>query len=141
MSPRHANSQFRLPKQLRDYGKHRNVRVLTVYGGQSYNVQINGLRRGADVIVGTPGRMLDLINKKILDLSLVQYVVLDEADEMLSMGFIEDIESILSETSEYTANCIVFGNTALRNPTIGKPLYARSQNDYHHTQTTYCRQN
>ncbi len=90
---------IQVAKAIKSYGKHRTVRVLTVYGGQSYNLQINGLRRGADVIVGTPGRMLDLIHKKILDLSLVQYVVLDEADEMLSMGFIEDIESILSETS------------------------------------------
>lgn len=83
---------------IRDYGQHRQVRVLPIYGGQSYDRQIRGLRRGVDVVVGTPGRMLDLIRKRLLDLSEVHYVVLDEADEMLSMGFIEDIEAILDET-------------------------------------------
>ena len=91
---------IQVAKAITEYGKHRKVRVLTVYGGQSYNIQIRGLKRGVDVVVGTPGRILDLINKNILDLSQAQYVVLDEADEMLSMGFIEDIESILNETPE-----------------------------------------
>ena len=85
-------------KAVYEYGRHRDVRVLAVYGGQSYSRQINRLRRGVDIVIGTPGRMLDLIRKDILDLSAVRYLVLDEADEMLSMGFIEDIEAILSET-------------------------------------------
>jgi ATP-dependent RNA helicase DeaD len=84
---------------LYEYGSSVGVRVLAVYGGQPYSRQINRLKKGVDVVVGTPGRLLDLINKKALDLSEVQTVVLDEADEMLSMGFIEDIESILNETS------------------------------------------
>ena len=79
-----------------EYGKRLNVRVLAVYGGQPYNLQINRLRQGVDIVVGTPGRLLDLINKRELDLSSVRTIVLDEADEMLSMGFIEDIEEILS---------------------------------------------
>ncbi|MFC1925432.1 DEAD/DEAH box helicase [Chloroflexota bacterium] len=79
-----------------EYGKDLNVRVLAVYGGQSYNLQINPLRRGVDIVVGTPGRLIDLINKRELNLSCVSTVVLDEADEMLSMGFIDDIEEILS---------------------------------------------
>ncbi len=82
------------------YGRQRRVRVLPVYGGQSYDRQIRRLRRGVDVVVGTPGRLLDLIRKQELDLSTVRYVVLDEADEMLSMGFIEDIEAILDETPQ-----------------------------------------
>ena len=77
------------------YGAQRNISVLAVYGGQSYQQQFRSLRQGVEVIVGTPGRLLDLINQGSLDLSSVQTVVLDEADEMLSMGFIEDIESIL----------------------------------------------
>ncbi len=81
-----------------EYGQHLGVRVVTIYGGQSYNIQIGGLKRGADVVVGTPGRVLDLINKKLLDIGQVRTLVLDEADEMLSMGFIEDVESILIET-------------------------------------------
>ena len=74
--------------------------VLAVYGGQPYERQIRRLQRGVDVVVGTPGRLLDLIRQNALDLSAVRTVVLDEADEMLSMGFIEDIETILGETPE-----------------------------------------
>lgn len=80
------------------YGKHIGVRVLAIYGGSSYNRQITQLNRGVDVAVGTPGRLLDLIRRKTLNLSHVRTVILDEADEMLSMGFIEDIEAILKET-------------------------------------------
>jgi ATP-dependent RNA helicase DeaD len=77
------------------YGQQRGIAVLAVYGGQSYQQQFRSLRQGVEVIVGTPGRLLDLINQGALDLSSVGTVVLDEADEMLSMGFIEDIELIL----------------------------------------------
>lgn len=80
------------------YGKAMNVRVVTVYGGAPYQRQINELRRGVDIVVGTPGRLIDLIDKNVLQLSEIKTVVLDEADEMLSMGFIEDIETILAET-------------------------------------------
>jgi ATP-dependent RNA helicase DeaD len=79
-----------------ELGKGLNTRVLAVYGGQPYSPQISRLRQGVDIIIGTPGRLKDLINKRELDLSHVKAVVLDEADEMLSMGFIEDIEEILS---------------------------------------------
>ena len=80
------------------YGQHTGVRVLSVYGGQPYGRQISRLNKGVDIVVGTPGRLLDLIKRKSLDLGRVSVVVLDEADEMLSMGFVEDIESILDET-------------------------------------------
>lgn len=73
------------------------VRVLPVYGGQSYEIQIRQLKRGVDIVVGTPGRLLDLMRKNVLDLSHVHYMVIDEADEMLEMGFIEDVETILAE--------------------------------------------
>ena len=81
-----------------DYSRASDVSVLAVYGGQPYAPQIRQLTRGVDIVVGTPGRLLDLIKRKSLDLSHVRTVVLDEADEMLSMGFIEDIEAILAET-------------------------------------------
>ncbi len=80
------------------YGKRLNVRALAVYGGQSYSVQINALKRGVDIIVGAPGRVMDLMERKVLDLSAVRCVVLDEADEMLNMGFIEAVERILAAT-------------------------------------------
>ncbi len=74
------------------------ARVLPVYGGAPYQPQIRELRRGVDIVVGTPGRLIDLLDRGILDLSQVRVVVLDEADEMLSMGFIEDIEKLLAAT-------------------------------------------
>jgi ATP-dependent RNA helicase DeaD len=83
---------------IQQYGQHTNIKVMAVYGGQHYGTSKRKLRQGVDVIAGTPGRLLDLIRQDILDLSGVHTVVLDEADEMLSMGFIEDIESILHET-------------------------------------------
>ena len=74
-----------------------SLRVMAVYGGQAYQIQTRQLARGVDVVVGTPGRMLDLIRQNVLDLSQVRYLVLDEADEMLEMGFIEDVETILKQ--------------------------------------------
>jgi len=89
---------IQVAKAIYEYGHYREVDVLAVYGGQPYSRQIARLKKGIDVVVGTPGRLLDLIQKKALDLSAVQTVILDEADEMLSMGFIEDIEAILNQT-------------------------------------------
>src|SRR5512145_2043239 len=80
------------------YGKHLGARVLAVYGGQPYGPQISRLNRGVDVVVGTPGRLLDLIERNALNIKHVRTLVLDEADEMLNMGFIEDVEKILAET-------------------------------------------
>jgi ATP-dependent RNA helicase DeaD len=74
------------------------LHVLPIYGGQSYGVQLSGLRRGAHVVVGTPGRVIDHLEKKTLDLTRLRFLVLDEADEMLQMGFQEDVEKILSDT-------------------------------------------
>ncbi len=89
---------LQVAKSFDDYGRYRRVRVLAVYGGQPYGQQIHQLRKGVNVVVGTPGRLLDLIKQKVLDLSNVRTIVLDEADEMLSMGFIEDMEAILEQT-------------------------------------------
>lgn len=84
------------------YGAHLpKVNVLPIYGGSSYGVQLAGLRRGAHVVVGTPGRVIDHLERGTLDLSHVDYLVLDEADEMLTMGFAEEVDRILSETPEY----------------------------------------
>ncbi len=80
-------------------GKYTGAHMLPVYGGQPIERQLGALRRGVDIVVGTPGRILDLIRRKALDLSQVRYLVLDEADEMLDMGFIEDIEEIIRNTN------------------------------------------
>jgi superfamily II DNA/RNA helicase len=76
-------------------GKVRNVRVLAIYGGRAYEPQVEALRKGVDVVVGTPGRLLDLAGQKKLRLSAIRTLVLDEADEMLDLGFLPDVEKIM----------------------------------------------
>jgi ATP-dependent RNA helicase DeaD len=83
--------------QMRLFAKHKGLRVLAVYGGEPIGKQIRGLQDGAQIVVGTPGRIIDLLERRILNLQNVKVVVLDEADRMLDMGFIEDIEYILSK--------------------------------------------
>ncbi|MRX43245.1 DEAD/DEAH box helicase [Agromyces sp. Q22] len=77
-----------------------DLHILPVYGGQGYGVQLSALRRGVHIVVGTPGRVIDHLDKGTLDLSGLKYLVLDEADEMLKMGFAEDVETILADTPE-----------------------------------------
>ncbi|MCA9921472.1 MAG: DEAD/DEAH box helicase [Anaerolineales bacterium] len=89
---------LQVARAMHDYGRIRNIQVLPIYGGTPYGRQIGRLKRGVDIVVGTPGRLLDLISQNYLDLSELRTIVLDEADEMLSMGFIEDIETILDAT-------------------------------------------
>jgi superfamily II DNA/RNA helicase len=84
-----------------DIGRVRpDVRLLTIYGGRAYEPQLKALRRGVDVVVGTPGRLLDLIKQGALDLSGVSLLVLDEADEMLDLGFLPDVERIVAGLPE-----------------------------------------
>ncbi|MBM7797526.1 superfamily II DNA/RNA helicase [Microlunatus panaciterrae] len=87
-------------KDLTTASSQRGARVLTVYGGVGYEPQIDALATGVDVVVGTPGRLLDLVDRRILDLSHIKVLVLDEADEMLDLGFLPDVERILSKTPE-----------------------------------------
>ena len=83
------------------YAAHiKGVHVLPVYGGQAYGVQLSALRRGVHVVVGTPGRIMDHLEKGTLDLTELRFLVLDEADEMLNMGFAEDVETILADTPD-----------------------------------------
>ena len=84
--------------ELQKVGAYTGVRVVTVYGGQSMNVQLDALRRGAHIVVGTPGRTIDHIKRSTLRLDSVRFVVLDEADVMLDMGFIDDVDYILAKT-------------------------------------------
>ncbi|WP_462157731.1 DEAD/DEAH box helicase [Pseudoalteromonas sp. GB56] len=84
----------------------KGVEVLALYGGQSYGIQLSALRRGAQIIVATPGRLLDHISRKSIDLSRLSALVLDEADEMLRMGFIDDVESIMAQTPETKQTCL-----------------------------------
>ncbi|MEC4983881.1 MAG: DEAD/DEAH box helicase [Oscillatoria sp. PMC 1068.18] len=85
---------------IKDFSSERRLYVLTVCGGQSIDRQIHSLEKGVQIVVGTPGRVLDLLDRKKLDLSQVEWAVLDESDEMLSMGFIDDVKKILSKAPE-----------------------------------------
>jgi ATP-dependent RNA helicase DeaD len=89
---------MQVAEALHKYAKGSNLNVVPVYGGAPMDHQIRALRRGTEVVVGTPGRVLDHLRRRTLDLSLVQVLVLDEADEMLDMGFAEDIDAIVAET-------------------------------------------
>ena len=91
---------MQVAEALHKYAKGSNLNVVPVYGGAPMDHQIRALRRGTEVVVGTPGRVLDHLRRKTLDLSLVEVLVLDEADEMLDMGFSEDIDAIVAETPE-----------------------------------------
>lgn len=90
---------LQITKDLQEYMKHsRGISTEAVYGGASITMQIRNLRKGVQIVVATPGRLIDLIERKAIDLQKVKYVVLDEADEMLNMGFREDIDFVLKNT-------------------------------------------
>lgn len=92
---------MQITRDLQNFTKYINgAHVVAIYGGASIEGQIKEMRRGPQIIVGTPGRMVDMIERRVLELSTVEFVVLDEADEMLHMGFKEDLDRILSETGE-----------------------------------------
>ncbi|MDQ1922968.1 DEAD/DEAH box helicase [Massilia pseudoviolaceinigra] len=92
---------IQVAEAFQKYATHiKDFHVLPIYGGQSYGPQLQALRRGVHVIVGTPGRVIDHLEKGSLDLSKLKTLVLDEADEMLRMGFIDDVEQILQKTPE-----------------------------------------
>ena len=116
-------------------GKDRGIRVLTVYGGVPYDPQLDALKEGVDVVVGTPGRLIDLMNRRALDISHVKSLVLDEADEMLDLGFLPDVEKLLSKTPE-TRQTMLFSATmpaaivSLARTHMRHPMNIRAESSY-----------
>ena len=111
-----------------EYAKYvKGVKVLPLYGGQRYDVQLRALKQGPQIVVGTPGRLLDHLNRKTLDLSNLQGLVLDEADEMLRMGFIDDVESIMAAIPDDH-------QTALFSATMPAPIRRITKRFMHHPQ-------
>jgi ATP-dependent RNA helicase DeaD len=107
---------IQVAEALQSYAKNLpGFHVLPIYGGQSYTIQLKQLSRGAHVIVGTPGRVMDHLERKTLNLDHLKTMVLDEADEMLRMGFIDDVEWILERTPE-TPDRAVLGHHAGTDP-------------------------
>jgi superfamily II DNA/RNA helicase len=117
-------------------GKGRGIRVLTVYGGRAYEPQVEALRRGVEVVVGTPGRLIDLAQQGHLDLSRARTVVLDEADEMLDLGFLPDVEKLLAMTPA-SRQTMLFSATmpgavvALARRYMTQPTHIRAMGDDH----------
>ena len=115
--------------------KDRGLRVLTVYGGVGYDTQLDALQAGVDIVVGTPGRLIDLATRKALDLPHVHALVLDEADEMLDLGFLPDVERILKMTPE-TRQTMLFSATmpsaivALARTHMRHPMNIRAESSY-----------
>ena len=109
--------------------------MLTVYGGVGYDAQLEALERGVDIVVGTPGRLIDLANRRALDISHVHALVLDEADEMLDLGFLPDVERILSMTPE-TRQTMLFSATmpaaivSLARTHMRHPMNIRAESSY-----------
>ncbi len=101
---------LQVSKDLQMASKDRGLRVLTIYGGVGYEPQLEALESGVDIVVGTPGRLLDLANRRALDISHVHALVLDEADEMLDLGFLPDVERMLRMTPE-TRQTMLFSAT------------------------------
>ncbi len=108
---------IQVAQEMNRIGKYEGVRVLPVYGGKSIETQIKALRQGVDVIVGTPGRVIDHLNRKTVSLAGIKIAVLDEADEMLNMGFIDDVETILRAVPEER-------QTLLFSATMPQPIVA-----------------
>ncbi|MFV0252382.1 MAG: DEAD/DEAH box helicase [Beutenbergiaceae bacterium] len=112
--------------------RHRSVRVVQVYGGRAYEPQIEALRRGVEVVVGTPGRMIDLLKQKHLELSRATVLVLDEADEMLDLGFLPDVETLLAATPP-NRHTMLFSATmpgpviAMARRYMSRPTHIRAQ--------------
>ncbi len=91
---------LQVAREIESFSENKKLRIATVYGGSPISKQKQQLKKGVHIVVGTPGRTLDLLKQKVLKLKKVNYVVLDEADEMLNMGFLEDVERILSQTND-----------------------------------------
>jgi superfamily II DNA/RNA helicase len=126
-------------------GKKIGARVLTIYGGRAYEPQIDALRKGVDVVVGTPGRLLDLAQQGHLVLGNVRILVLDEADEMLDLGFLPDIEKLMKMLPD-ARQTMLFSATmpgpivALARSFLNQPLQIRAESDVVHTATNHVDQ-
>jgi len=123
---------LQVARDLDDASSVRRARVLTVYGGVGYESQLDSLSTGVDVVVGTPGRLLDLVNRRSLDLSHVAILVLDEADEMLDLGFLPDVERLISKTPK-SRQTLLFSATmpsaivALSRMHLNQPVNVRAE--------------
>lgn len=127
---------------LRDASALRSIRIADVYGGRAYEPQIDALTKGAEIVVGTPGRLIDLMKQHSLDLSHIKVAVLDEADEMLDLGFLEDMETILAATPA-NRHTMLFSATmpgavvAMARRYMSHPTHVRAQDPHDDSATVH----
>ena len=117
---------IQVAQALRTFSEFKGVKVVAVFGGQPIPEQTVQLRQGPQIVVGTPGRVMDLIRRGWLQLSDARYVVLDEADEMLSLGFMEDVEWILKKTPSGRQTAALLGHDAGADPQARRSLPVRA---------------
>ncbi|XVU26168.1 DEAD/DEAH box helicase [Actinoplanes sp. CA-054009] len=122
---------LQVARDLAAAGSTRGVRVLPIYGGVAYEPQVEALKKGVEILVGTPGRLLDLAKQKQLKLTSIKALVLDEADRMLDLGFLEDVEKILAMLPEQR-------QTMLFSATMPDPIVALSRRFLHHPVTIHA---
>lgn len=115
------NWQSRLQKRSVKIGRTSKIKALPVYGGQPIDRQIRALRSGVQIVIGTPGRLIDHINRKTIKLDHIKFLVLDEADEMLDMGFVDDMEEIMK-------NLPAERQTLLFSATMPRPILSSQKN-------------
>ena len=121
---------IQVAEALHHYGRHKDVETLPIYGGQPYERQFRGLQRGVQIVVGTPGRVMDHMRRGTLNLDNVRFFVLDEADEMLDMGFVEDIEWILSQAPPERQTALFSATIPPRIADLVRELPARPAADH-----------
>jgi ATP-dependent RNA helicase DeaD len=126
---------MQVSSQVEKLGKYKRVKAATIYGGSGYAEQIQALRGGASVVVGTPGRVIDHLERGTLRLDNLSVLVLDEADEMISMGFKDELEKILSSVSKETANTWLFSATMSRDVRKVADEYLREPKEVHVNRT------
>lgn len=106
--------------QLQNFGRQKKIKVVTIYGGANYSTQLNALKKGAHIVVATPGRLVDFLEKKALSLKNVDVVILDEADEMVSRGFKDDLEFILAASKQKDKQINTWLFSATMSPSVSK---------------------
>ena len=130
---------IQIDESFRCYGQHMKFRTTLVYGGVGQGNQVQSLRRGVDVLIATPGRLIDLMDQGHVNLADVQIFVLDEADRMLDMGFLPAINKIVAKLSKSTTIVILFGHPRTENSRTGKPALVQPSFDQRHSQENQCR--
>lgn len=128
---------IQVSEELNSFKGDKILQIVPIYGGQSMEEQLRRLRKGIDVVVGTPGRILDHLRRKSLRLGNISYLVLDEADEMLNMGFIDDVEEIIKNTNAEKRMLLFSATMPEKIRQYRGKIYAKLRDDWGKKRTAY----